>query len=71
MSVDNTLLEKITIRHKSRSRKEQQIGNLMYWLFGGTLKTIPGFVAGAILGGLITFCVTHADRLFLAICMIF
>jgi|GEM_PF-5430927 len=43
----------------------------MYWLFGGTLKTIPGFVAGAILGGLITFCVTHADRLFLAICMIF
>jgi uncharacterized membrane protein YoaK (UPF0700 family) len=43
----------------------------MYWLFGGTFKTIPGFVAGAILGGLINFYVTHADRLFLAICMIF
>ncbi len=39
----------------------------MYWLFGGTLKTIPGLVAGVVIGGLIAFYVTNVDRPFLSI----
>jgi len=43
----------------------------MYWLFGGSPKTVPGFVAGAVIGGLVASVATRVDRPLLAICMIF
>ena len=43
----------------------------MYWLFGGTPKTIPGFVVGALIGGTVSLVVTHFDKGLTTICTAF
>ena len=43
----------------------------MYWLFGGTSKTIPGFLIGALIGGALCSVVIHFDKGLLAICILF
>ncbi len=43
----------------------------MYWLFGGSPKTFPGFVVGALIGGLVAFATIHIDKGLTAIIMIF
>lgn len=43
----------------------------MYWLFGGSPKTIPGFLVGALIGGAVSFVLFHFDKEFAAICSVF